>query len=255
MLDLIYLSRSKLSSFKIQRRRRWWNRLRPSRGFTVAVLGVEIGVGESARPAERQVEEPEEVVEELKKAGRGPHSPGVPELRPGQWISFSGRFNMHIPGDGKFESVVFFLQSGESAEENGIPTRILLHGSAHNVLGGRPDFGDQGSRIASSGGLFEEVATDMRLQSMVADMRAIEEAGAEPGGSEFGLAHRSHDWFEAAAWFVVEGLEGRVSPATATWMSGLARVTAVCAPLRGRPGPRLLIASPLHVHYSDPRAP
>ncbi|SDJ26630.1 SAVMC3_10250 family protein [Nonomuraea jiangxiensis] len=256
MPELIYLSAAKLRNFQPRGPKPWWKRLWSARGITIKAPFVELATEAQGAVPERRLPLIDEVIADLTRSGRKPRPVTEPGLTAGQWIEFRTRFNVVVPRDEIFHSAVFFLQTADNVPDNGPSTRLLLHGSTHNMNTGVPDDESGLPRLASSANLFERIAADVaggaRVQTVAKDMNQLEgsSTGAD-GVAGFGLAHRAHDWFTAVVLEIVRGLERQVSPATAVWMSGYARITAVCGHGPGQ-AQRLLLASPLSVEYVEP---
>ena len=239
MPELVYLSSAKLQQFAIDRP--WWRGLRFFRSFALSIpLIGELSIGPGTPSRRNPLPEVKRAVSEIRRDRRGPYEATRDGLTAGDWISFKILVNQYVPADDVFASAVFFLQRGRS-EGDGSPVRILLHGSAENLRVRRAeDESSSEDRIASESRLFDELKLpEEDLRTTMTALAALDAETAAPW---------QPDEFCDRVQKAIRFIEAQVSPATATWTTGYARVTAVCGPSPAQ-AERLLVASPLNVEY------
>ncbi|MFG2292806.1 SAVMC3_10250 family protein [Streptomyces sp. NPDC048603] len=249
MRELIYLSDGKLHQFVPAARRT------PRTGalrLTTPVGGIDVDA--PAADAERQrLRRLDQVDRHLQESARWF---AEPDLRPGQWVQFEAPLHCVTLG-GTYRNLVLFADTAPGREpehDREAGCRLLMHGSAHHLLGHAPvpvegppleryeDFGSSyGSVFLTHAG---RVVAALAAASHPAPGEAEPPAGdPEPAGEAVGPAGRDGVLALLRAIDSSPVLDG-----TAVWMRGYARVTVLPGADPGTP--RCVVASPLTVEVA-----
>ncbi|MFJ3925939.1 SAVMC3_10250 family protein [Streptomyces sp. NPDC090022] len=244
MREFIYVSDAKLSQFVPQGARA--PRARALR-LTTPVGGVDLDApapdGEQSRL--RQLDR---VDKHLEKSARWFEEPG---LRAGQWVQFEVLLRC-VALNGPYRHMVLFADPapGEEPDHAG-DCRLLMHGSAHHLLGRLP--------VPIDGPLLEDIEGGASLGTTFVTRagEAVHALALQPGARA--------DETDPAAPSPAHGHAGPALPGagvrallnaldaapelvgTASWMRGYARVTRSFGP--EATGTRCLVATPLTVEF------
>ncbi|MEU5980373.1 SAVMC3_10250 family protein [Streptomyces sp. NPDC047315] len=241
MRDVIYLSVGKLQQFLPEPRRGpRAGAVRLSTPFGVGVdVDAQASDGEQGRMRHLQ-----QVQKHLEGSALWYEQP---DLRPGLWVQFEAPMRC-VTLRGAHQSLLLFVDSGPGSGGDGdADCRLLLHGSAHHLLGWAPQLTDGpalneiggGDSVGSvfltrAGRVVEALSPDFDPEAPSAD--AASASPLAPALSATGV----RDLLRA----LDAGREGIDVTAP---MTGYARVTAVLPEQDG--APRCLVASPLTVEY------
>jgi hypothetical protein len=255
MRELIYLSHRKLAMFAPLRGRLPWSRFRPRLDVTVpgfASLGFE-DQGDT-----QQHSDLETVIQALHNSECAPLWYEDPKVSAGQWVQFEARMNWCVLDKSRFKTTVVFFDSYTA------DTHLLLHGSSIHLLGQqKPARMDDLhlERIYAESETFEwycealpdsiAATTGTELESLALDPKTT-----DPSVTSLADVPRpvvNSDNIIAAVGpqellGLYDSLSRAVNSATATWMGGLARVTATFS--NPEPGhSSTVVATPLYVEF------
>ncbi|GAA1513144.1 SAVMC3_10250 family protein [Kribbella lupini] len=221
MRELVYLSQAKLQQFRKPTSKR--DGLSGGVKLTAGLTGlpsVEANVDYDPVAAAAGTAATLDQAEEFIRS-KWPVRWWTEELEPGEWMQFETWLVSAVLKDG-IRQVVFWW--GRHHFSDGSSVQLLLHGSPQHLL---QSSGDQLPREAISGsavaGLFSYLAT-------------AEEDGTDTSDAQ---------WYEAQLDRLVRQLRGIAPEVTATWVSGMARVSFSVEDARRR----MVVASPLVVEY------
>jgi hypothetical protein len=303
----VYLSGAKLNQFLPERGSSWrWSKLTvklPIGGFE-----FDRAPGNETGPVRRL----DEVVDKLAYSAASFTAVG---LRPGHWVQFEAPLNYLVIEGGDFDDMVLFTDPAEATEQypTGGETRLLLHGSSCHLIGTCPApataavDGEARFKEGRRGSDPQAVVHAAKRADRLLDMFGQKSPGRKVEGNDphtfthvarradllldmFGHKSPGRDadlprWDEwpnddlrTATDRLLHVLGQQVSPETAAWMTGYARVTAVLPVPQGQafrvhtsePDPfatvsdrvfnsyasaasaSVVIATPLYVEYSTP---
>ncbi|MFD5085132.1 SAVMC3_10250 family protein [Kitasatospora sp. NPDC058406] len=245
MREFVYLSETKLSQFRSDRSP---VPVPGAVGLTTPFGGVEV----TARgpDAERLRRRKLRQVEKYLAAQADWFT--APGLRPGRWVRYEAPLRV-VTLRGSHQDLVLFVDPapGEDPEyDRESDGRLLLHGSAHHLVGGPPPAVDGPSLgyhpgAETSGGSFVRTVVGEVVRALELELALENGASAGAGGSAALPGPGVRDLLRSLD---LTGPE----VSTAARVAGYARVTAVLPATDAVP--RCLVASPLGVEYhSGPR--
>jgi hypothetical protein len=253
--ELVYLSNRKLEQFMLSRPRRWWQRAGVEGEVRLPGLGG-VKVTRPNEPAERARPELDRVIDALERSERAARWFTEDDLRPGQWVHFEARLNHSVMDEENFRSAVLFLQPGWTTSPTGRNLQLLLHGSAEHLAGAPPRPVQMSLEVYqgrhSDHSFFHDVHASNELRRSVRDVAGeLDSLHHDPQPGEAGETIESDDWFAQTVTTIVRRLEDRLSPATAAWMAGYARITATVRRPDVAPPQYVVVGTPLYVEYIE----
>ncbi|SFR22902.1 hypothetical protein SAMN04488564_106407 [Lentzea waywayandensis] len=233
--EYVYASQNKVRQF-VPVDESWWSRLRVRKiAGKVRVAPLETSVELEPVGATLSDGDLEQLVEHLSAESRWYRDD---DLIPGTWVHFEGRIGCQALPEG----AAIFCEAGGLEKTT---TRIMLHGSAANLLGTTPSVAPEGSRFSHFGAASSVVESALANAALPVGEQKFwgpfgRSRGQVPGSA---LAEHVGTLFREVAchdWYYDE------SP----YLAGCARVSAVVRP-QELPF-AVVVASPLFVRHSHP---
>jgi hypothetical protein len=241
MRELVYVSDRKLDQFLLGKpRRRWWNKVDFEGETSLGPFG-RVKISRATSVGRVHTPTLDEVIDALNQSDRAPRWYENEKITAGDWIHFEAKLNYRLLDHERFESVVLFLD-----------VQPLRHGGADHLRGRTleawaPELKEYVHRSEES--IFEKIAESHWFRDRV---RALSEQlhhnsiDFEP--SPVAANTKRYGWSSDIMWSIVWSLDTQMIPATAAWMTGYARVTAIVNG-QGWDNARIVVASPLYVEY------
>lgn len=239
MRELVCLSAGKLRQFRPTRRAPRTGTLRPS--TPVGEIDIDSQAPDAEQSRSRHVDR---VDRHLNQSARWYSEPG---LRPGQWVQFEAPLRC-ITLNGSYRNLVLFSDPApgeDPGHEREADCRLLMHGSAHHLLGLSPVPVD-GPPLESHDGGSSAGATVLTRAGLAVE--ALDAAPLPPSDPSAPVEPTGADAPQSGLQSLLAAIDR--TPAlrgTAVWMRGLARVTVTVDTASGR---RCLVASPLTVEVA-----
>lgn len=257
MREFVYLSDTKLRQF-ISEPRRFSPRATVK--FITPFGGVDLEPGPD--PVRSRLQHLKQVIRQVERTARWFTEPG---LFAGEWVQFEAPLN-HLVLDGGFRDMLLFVDPPVPVD--GYPSagrvRLLMHGSArHLLLLHQPGPGEESrapedvtelppSSESGYGASYTRlVARDGGALPPVPGLRPAPHdpavAGQLPADGATATPVTAAQSMALGTQVLLAAIDPRLSPETAVWMRGYARMTA---DLSQPGGSRCVVASPLYVEYA-----
>lgn len=222
MRELIYLSERKLRQFQPDgsEKRSWIKRVRQVGAKAPLGFGeISVTLSEETVKARPDLAA---VIEDLENSERHIRWYAEECVNAGDWIVFDARMNFATSRE--LDTPVLFFWEPNPAVKNG-STQLLLHGSAHHLVGAPPP----------------EVQHPMSFFSGVSDFfRYLASVDFPPSRD------KSSSGYSQAIEFTLQTLNWQLPPEAASWMAGYAKVSIVVQPDEHF-NQTVVVASPLYV--------